>query len=166
MSYRKTVFALLLAGAALPAAFADSGFKPVAGDRGFEVHSEASGTNTRADVRAQLKDSRQNSLVGDINSLGGRGDAGYIAPKHGYAFEGGKVIHADNISHGAQKLVTVLDVAYSNSLAGRGDHGYPLPQHFDSVKSGRAIYGNDLSQSTQKSGTAPDVVERNLHRGG
>ena len=99
MTYRKTVFALILAGAAIPAAFATSGFTPVAGDRGFEVHSGTPSANTRA----ELTDSRQNSLVADSNSLGGRGDAGYMPPQHAYSFEGGKVIHADNISHSPQQ---------------------------------------------------------------
>ena len=108
MTYRKTVFALILAGAAIPAAFATSGFTPVAGDRGFEVHSGTPSANTRADVRAELTDSRQNSLVADSNSLGGRGDAGYMPPQHAYSFEGGKVIHADNISHRTQNPGIVL----------------------------------------------------------
>lgn len=108
MSYRKTVFALILAGSALPAAFASTGVNPVAGDRGFEFHAGESSTRTRADVRAELVASRQNRLLADGNTLGGRGDAGYMPPQHAYSLEGGKVIHADNISHSTQKPGIVL----------------------------------------------------------
>ena len=89
MSYRKTVFALILAGSALPAAFASTGVNPVAGDRGFEFHAGESSTRTRADVRAELVASRQNRSLADGNTLGGRGDAGYMPPQHSYSLQGG-----------------------------------------------------------------------------
>ena len=118
MSYRKTVFALILAGAALPAAFASNGVNLDAGDRGFEFHAGESSTRTRADVRAELIASRQNRLLADGNTLGGRGDAGYTVPQHAYDFKDGKLVHADAFSHSTQKPATVLSRGEHNLYRG------------------------------------------------
>lgn len=76
MLFRKTIFALALTGAVLPAAFANSGVTWVGGERGFEFHAQKS-TKSRAEVQKELEAFRQNPVTADGGSLTGR-DAGYI----------------------------------------------------------------------------------------
>ncbi|WP_096699580.1 DUF4148 domain-containing protein [Polaromonas sp. AER18D-145] len=101
MLFRKTVFALALAGAALPAAFANSGSTWVGGELGFETHAVQS-TKSRADVQQELQAFRQNPVAADGGRLVG-GEAGYIHPQHSYAFQGGKLVHTDTIAHNTPK---------------------------------------------------------------
>lgn len=101
MLFRKTVFALALAGAVLPAAFANSGSAAVRGEQGFETHAMPS-ARSRADVQRELADFRKNP----VDAYGGtftQGEVGYIAPQHSYDFKGGRLVHTDNIDHGQPK---------------------------------------------------------------
>lgn len=101
MLFRKTIFALALTGAVLPAAFANSGVTWVGGERGFEFHAQKS-TKSRAEVQKELEAFRQSPVTADGGSLTGR-DAGYIPPQHSYAFQGGKLVHTDSIAHDTPK---------------------------------------------------------------
>jgi hypothetical protein len=101
MLFRKTVFALALAGAALPAAFANSGNTWVGGELGFDAHAVQS-TTSRADVQKEYQAFRKNPVSVDGGTLVG-GEAGYIHPQHSYAFQGGKLVHTDTIAHNTPK---------------------------------------------------------------
>ncbi|WP_096662823.1 DUF4148 domain-containing protein [Polaromonas sp. AET17H-212] len=101
MLFRKTVFALALAGAAIPAAFANSGNTWVGGERGFETHTVQS-TKSRADVKKELDAFRSNPTTAEGGSLVG-GEAGYMPPQHSYAFQNGRLVHTDSIAHNTPK---------------------------------------------------------------
>ena len=101
MLFRKTIFALALAGAALPAAFANSGSTWVGGELGFETHAVQS-SKSRADVQKELQAFRNNPVTADGGMLVG-GEAGYIRPQNGYAFQGGKLVPADRMARNTSK---------------------------------------------------------------
>lgn len=101
MLVRKTVFALALVGAAIPAAFANSGSTLVGGELGFETHAMQS-TKSRADVQQELEAFRKNPVTADGGKIDGT-NIGYINPQHSYAFQGGKLVHTDNIAHDTPK---------------------------------------------------------------
>ena len=101
MSFRKTVFVLALAGAAIPAAFANSGSTWVGGEAGFQNHPVQS-TKSRADVRKELEAFNKNPVTADGGRIVG-GEAGYSPPQHSYAFQGGKLVHTDSLAHNTPK---------------------------------------------------------------
>lgn len=101
MFFRKTVFASALVLAAVPAAFASSGSTWVSGERGFEFHASTS-TKSRADVQKELEAFRKNPVAADEGKIVNT-DTGYIAPRHSYAFQGGKLVHADSMAHNTPK---------------------------------------------------------------
>jgi hypothetical protein len=101
MLFRKTVFALALVGAALPAAFANSGSTWTGGEQSFEFHAMPS-TMSRADVQKELEDFRKNPVTSDGSTLVG-GEGGYVGPQHSYAFKGGKLVHTDTLPHNSPK---------------------------------------------------------------
>ena len=101
MLFRQTVFVPALAGAAIPAAFANTGSAPVSGEQGFETHPTQS-TKSRADVQRELADFRKNPRTAD-GGMFTQGEAGYIAPQHSYDFKGGRLVHSDNIDHSQPK---------------------------------------------------------------
>ena len=101
MLFRKTVFALALAGAAIPAAFANSGSAPVRGEQGFETHAMQS-TRSRADVQRELADFRRNPMTAE-GGMFTQGETGYVFPQHSYDFKGGKLVHSDTIAHNTPK---------------------------------------------------------------
>lgn len=101
MLFRKTVFALALAGAAIPAAFAESGSAPLRGEQGFETHATQS-TKSRADVQRELADFRKNPMTAE-GGMFTQGETGYVFPQHSYDFKGGKLVHSDTIDHNKQK---------------------------------------------------------------
>ncbi len=109
MLFRKTVFALALAGAAVPVAFANSGSTWVGGELGFETHAVQS-TNSRANVQKELQAFRKNPVTADGGTLVG-GEAGYIRPQHSYAFQGGKLVHTDSIAHNTSKPSLAMTAA-------------------------------------------------------
>jgi hypothetical protein len=92
MLIRKTVLALALAGAAVPAAFADGGY-----ERPFESSASAS-TKSRSDVQKELEAFRRNPVGAGGNILSDR-DARFITPQHSYGFQNGKLVHTDSIAH-------------------------------------------------------------------
>ena len=101
MSFRKTVFALTLVGAAIPAAFATTGITQVGGEKGIESHTMPI-TKSRADVQKELAEFRKTPVGADGGIFMG-GEAGYVAPQHSYAFRGGKLVHVDTMNHNKPK---------------------------------------------------------------
>ncbi|CAN5448186.1 hypothetical protein BH10PSE16_BH10PSE16_11240 [soil metagenome] len=101
MSIRKTIVALALVGAALPAAFANSGTTWVGGDRGFEFHPGNS-TKSRAEVQQELEAFRKNPFTADGTKIVNT-DKGFISPQHSYAFQGGTLVHTDTLAHDTSK---------------------------------------------------------------
>ena len=97
MSLRKTVFMLALVSASIPAAFASSGSTFVGGENSFETHAMP-GSKNRADVQKELQAFRKNPVTADGGMLVGA-ELGYTFPQHSYAFQGGKLVHADSIAH-------------------------------------------------------------------
>ena len=109
MFIRKTVVAVALAAAALPAAFANSGSTYINGEVGFQEHP-VQGTASRAEVKKELEAFRKNPVTAD----GGRiinGEIGYVPPQHSYAFEGGKLVHTDKLAHNTPKPSQVMTPA-------------------------------------------------------
>ena len=100
MSVRKTAFALALAAASIPAAFANSGATWVGGEVGFETHAVQSNLS-RAQVQQEFQAFRNNLVTADGGMVGG--EAGYVPPQHSYAFQGGKLVHTDKIAHNTRK---------------------------------------------------------------
>jgi hypothetical protein len=92
MLIRKTVLALALAGAAVPAAFANGGY-----ERPFESSASAS-TKSRSDVQKELEAFRRNPAGAGGSVLSDR-DARFITPQHSYGFQNGTLVHTDNIPH-------------------------------------------------------------------
>ncbi|MES2972349.1 MAG: DUF4148 domain-containing protein [Pseudomonadota bacterium] len=101
MSFRKTVVALALASAAVPAAFASSGSIFVGGELGFDAHAMP-GNASRADVKRELEALRNNRETLEGGSLIG-GEVGYISPQHSYASQNGRFVHTDNMPHNTPK---------------------------------------------------------------
>lgn len=114
MSVFKSILALALAGAALPAAFAGSGSTWVGGEQGFETHAVQSQL-TRSDVQREFLAFRANPVTADGGRLVG-GEAGYVAPQHSYAFQGGKLVHTDSIAHNTPKPSLVMSSAERRRL--------------------------------------------------
>ncbi len=106
MSIRKTIVALALVGATLPAAFANSGTTWVGGDRGFEFHPSNS-TKSRAEVQQELEAFRKNPFTADGTKIVNT-DKGFISPQHSYAFQGGTLVHIDTLAHDTPKPSLVM----------------------------------------------------------
>ena len=96
MLIRKTMLALALAGAAVPAAFANGGH-----DRPFES-SAASSTKSRSDVQKELEAFRKNPVGAGGGILSDR-DARFITPQHSYGFQNGALVHTDKLPHDTPK---------------------------------------------------------------
>lgn len=109
MSIRNTAFALALAGAAIPAAFAGSGSTWVGGELGFETHAVQSGTS-RAEVQKELLAFRNSPVTADGGMIVG-GEAGYVPPQHSYAFRGGALVHTDRLPHNTPKPSLTMSAA-------------------------------------------------------
>lgn len=101
MSFRKTVFVIALVSSSIPVAFATNGNTLVGGEAAFEHHSFQS-NKSRADVRKELDAFRANPVTSFGATLRG-GDVGYTYPQHSYAFQDGKLVHTDTISHNTAK---------------------------------------------------------------
>lgn len=106
MSIRKTIVALALVGAALPAAFANSGVTQSAGYRDFQYHATNS-SKTRAEVQQELEAFRKNPFTADGSKLVDN-ERGFILAQHSYAFQGGALVHADTIAHNTAKPSVML----------------------------------------------------------
>ena len=96
MSIRKTILALALAGAAVPAAFADGGY-----ERPFKTTADAS-TKSRNDVQKEPEDFRRNPVGAGGSMLSDR-DARFITPQHSYGFQNGSLVHTDKLPHDTPK---------------------------------------------------------------
>ena len=96
MLIRKTMLALALAGAAVPAAFANGGH-----ERPFES-SAASSTKSRSDVQKELEAFRKNPVGAGGGILSDR-DASFITPQHSYGFQNGALVHTDKLAHDTPK---------------------------------------------------------------
>jgi hypothetical protein len=103
MLFRKTIFALALVGAAIPAAFANSNTGWAGNERGVGIQANTNiSTKSRDDVQQELQAFRKNPFTAD----GGRivnTEIGYISPRHSYAFQGGTLAHMDSLAHDTAK---------------------------------------------------------------
>lgn len=93
MSLRQSVLALIIAAAAAPAAFANSGATWVGGEAGFQLHPTHSQT-TREQVRAEFEAFRRNPVTADGYDVVG-GELGYAPHQHKYITRDGAKVHAD-----------------------------------------------------------------------
>ena len=114
MSVFKTVLAVALVGAVVPAAFASSGSMWVGGEQGFQTHA-AQSQLSRSDVRKEFFAFRADPVTADGGRLVG-GEAGYVGPQHSYAFQGGKLVHTDSIAHNTPKPSLAMSAAQRRQL--------------------------------------------------
>lgn len=109
MSIRKTIVALALVGAALPAAFANSNTGWAGNERGvsvIEANTSAS-IKTRAQVVQELQAFRNNPVAANGSKFVNN-DRGFARAQHSYAFQGGALVHTDTIAHNTVKPSVVL----------------------------------------------------------
>ena len=109
MLFQKTVFALTLAGAAIPAAFASSGSTWVGGEMGFQTHALPS-AKSRAEVQKELAVLREKPVTASGGTLVD-GELGYQSPQHSFAFQDGKLVHTDSIAHNTARPSLALTQA-------------------------------------------------------
>lgn len=111
MSIRKTIVALALVGAALPAAFAGSHTGWAGNERGVSIIQSSANANpstkTRAEVVQELQAFRKNPVTADGSRLVDN-ERGFALPRHSYAFEGGALVHTDTFAHNTAKPSTAL----------------------------------------------------------
>lgn len=81
MSFRKTAFAFIVAAAAAPVAFADTGSTWIGGEAGFADHA-VTGERTRAAVRQELRAFRDHPAYLD-GTVFIQGEAGYVSANQG-----------------------------------------------------------------------------------
>ena len=108
MSIRKTIVALALVGAALPAAFANSGTTWMGSERGFESHpGNSTSTKTRAEVMQELQAFRANPVTADGGKIVNT-HQGFVPAQHSYAFQSGALVHTDKLAHDTAKPSLVM----------------------------------------------------------
>ena len=109
MSIRKTIVAMALVGAALPAAFANSHTGWAGNERGVSVIQAniSASTKTRAEVVQELQAFRNNPVTADGSKLVDN-ERGFVPAQHSYAFQGGALVHADTVAHNTAKPSTAL----------------------------------------------------------
>lgn len=108
MLFRKTVFALALVGAAIPAAFANSDTGWAGNERGVGIQANTNtSTKSRADVQKELEAVRKNPTTAEGGNIFSN-ERGYISPKHSYAFQSGTPVHTDIIAHNTPKPSTTM----------------------------------------------------------
>lgn len=93
MIIRKTILAVALGAASIPAAFANSGSTWVGGEIGFESHPVQS-SKSRAEVISEFQAFRRNPVTADGGVFVG-GELGYVPHQHTFAVENGRRVHAD-----------------------------------------------------------------------
>lgn len=101
MLFRKTVFALALIGATIPAAFANGNTGWAGNERGVGIQADANANTTmtsRAEVQKNAQASRKNATTADGNSIF-HTERGSKTTQHSYAFQGGSLAHTDRIAH-------------------------------------------------------------------
>ena len=106
MSIRTTLVTLALAGAVLPAAFANSGVTQDAGYRDFR-HRVMNSTKTRAEVQQELETFRKNPVTADGGKIVNT-EIGFVSPQHSSAFQGGALVHTDKLPHDTPKPSLVM----------------------------------------------------------
>lgn len=100
MMVRKTVFALALAGAVLPAAFADSGRTWAGADGSVHIAPQQSQSDTgRGEVKKGATSAPQYAVTATASADG----ATNTSPQHSFGLKGGKLVHTDNLSHNNAK---------------------------------------------------------------
>ena len=111
MSIRKTIVALALVGAALPAAFAGSHTGWAGNERGvgvIEANTNISASSkTRAEVMQELQAFRNNPVTADGSKLVNN-ERGFVPAQHSYAFQGGALAHTDKLAHDTAKPSLVM----------------------------------------------------------
>jgi hypothetical protein len=101
MLFRKTLFALALAGIVIPPAFANS-------DIGVGIQTSSNIIpKSRADVQKELEAFRKNPFTADGTKIVNT-EIGFISPRHSYGFQGGKLAHTDNIDYTTPKPSVVM----------------------------------------------------------
>lgn len=108
MMFRKTVFALALAGAVLPAAFANSGRTWAGADDSVHIAPRQSQSDTsRAEVKRGAPAAQKNVAAATISPDG----ATTTSPQHSFGLQGGRLVHTDNLPHNnAKPSVTSPDL--------------------------------------------------------
>ncbi|MBG6077106.1 DUF4148 domain-containing protein [Polaromonas sp. CG_9.11] len=109
MLFRKTVFALTLVGAGIPAAFANSHTGWAGSERGVGIiqADTSASTKTRTEVVQELQAFRKNPVAADGSRLANN-DRGFAPAQHSYAFQGGALVHTDTIAHNTAKPNVVI----------------------------------------------------------
>lgn len=109
MLFRKTFFALALAAAATPAAFANSGSTWVGGEAGFQTHAQQ-GATSREQVRSELRAFRNHPVTSDGYELV-QGELGYVRHQHAYEERNGVPGHAAGATMGNAAAVGAVQPA-------------------------------------------------------
>ena len=100
MMFRKTVFALALAGAVLPAAFANSGRIWAGAEGKTHIAPQQSQSETsRGDVKKGATMAQRNAGAATISADG----ATNTSPQHSFGLQGGRLVHTDNLPHNNAK---------------------------------------------------------------
>lgn len=100
MMVRKIVFALALAGAVLPAAFADSGRTWAGADGSVHIAPQQSQSDKgRVEVKKGAASTPKNAGTATASADG----AINTSPQHSFGMQGGRLVHTDNLSHSNAK---------------------------------------------------------------
>lgn len=100
MMFRKTVFALALAGAVLPAAFANTGRTWAGADDSVHIAPQQSQSDTgRAEVKKGASMAQKNAAAATISP----DRATTTSPQHSFGLQGGRLVHTDNLPHNNAK---------------------------------------------------------------
>ncbi|MDP3272281.1 DUF4148 domain-containing protein [Limnobacter sp.] len=104
MTFRKTVFALALAGAVLPAAFANSGRTWAGADDSVHISTQQNQSDkSRADVKKGASMAQNNAGAAAISADGAKNRS----PQHSFELQGGRLVHSDNLPHNNAKPALV-----------------------------------------------------------
>jgi hypothetical protein len=104
MLFRKSLFVLALAGATIPAAFANSGCVSTSADGGCSSPQYSStSTKSRADVQQELAAFQKASATANINTFVSADGSSSNIPQHSLALRDGKLVHTDKLAHDAPK---------------------------------------------------------------
>ena len=100
MTFRKTVFALALAGAVLPSAFANSGRTWAGADDSVHIAPQQSQSDTgRGEVKKGATLAQKNAGPATVSADG----ATNTSPQHSFGVQGGRLVHTDNLPHNNAK---------------------------------------------------------------
>ncbi len=101
-TFKKTAVALLVSAFVAPAAFAENNdWTWVGGETGW-AHTPTPSAKTQAEISSELEAFRNNPLASDGWRYAGP-EIGYLPPQHGFKYENGQWVHADDIDHSAPK---------------------------------------------------------------